>query len=277
MTGKIKKALRTARGILFTDPNLLYKEERHLVNQPFYFKGINSKGVLLIHGWSSTPYEVRRLGKYLNENGYTTYGPTLSGHGTVPKDLEKVSWEDWLDDIERAYLKIKNECNDVYVVGTSIGSNLAILLASYHPEIKGLVLLATPYKLRFEKFAVFFAKIMHKFKRYNKKYYPPTFGVSTTITRLISYQTYPISNVLETFELIKESRVKIPSISTPCLIMQSSSDHIVSKNSLEEIYKRIGSKVKEKEYIKRAYHTFISDIKNEHVFKDILGFINKIK
>jgi len=57
--------------------------------------------------------------------------------------------------------------------------------------------------------------------------------------------------------------------------MQSTSDHVVSKNSLEKIYQSIGSAAKEKKYIKRAYHTFISDIKNENVFEDILNFINR--
>ena len=34
-------------------------------------------------------------------------------------------------------------------------------------------------------------------------------------------------------------------------------------------------KIKKKEYVPRAYHTFISDIKNEHVFQDILEFIEE--
>ena len=35
------------------------------------------------------------------------------------------------------------------------------------------------------------------FKKYKKKVYPPTFGSRKTITRIISYQTYPIKNVME--------------------------------------------------------------------------------
>jgi esterase/lipase len=44
---------------------------------------------------------------------------------------------------------------------------------------------------------------------------------------------------------------------------------------LEKIYSSIGSKVKKKEYISKAYHTFISDIKNEYIFEDILNFLNE--
>jgi len=275
MTDPIKKIYRKAKGVLFTDPEILYKEERHLVNQPFYFPGTNGKGVLLIHGWSSVPYEVRRLGKYLNENGYTVSGPMLRGHGTVPKDLEDVKWEDWLEDVERAYQELKESCSSVYVGGTSIGGNLTVLLAAQYPGIAGVILMATPYKIRLEKLALVFAKILRKIKRYSKKFYPPTFGASNTLTRTISYQTYPVDSAIETFHCIINSRRFFPKVIQPCYILQSSSDHIVASGNMEKIFEAVGSKNKTKKYIHRAYHTFISDIRNEHVFQDILNFLKE--
>ena len=274
MTDPIIKTIKKVKSVIFADPDLLYKEERHLVNQPFYFEGGNGRAILLIHGWSSVPYEVRRLGVYLNENGYTVSGPLLSGHGTVPKDLEEVKWEQWLKDVESAYQELKGKYSEVFVGGTSIGGNLAVLLASRHPEISGLILMATPYKIRLERISLFFAKLLRKLRRYNKKFYPPTFGVSTTLTRIISYQTYPVDSALEAFRLVKDSRQYFSLINQPCFLLQSSSDHISASGNLEMIYKKIKSPIKEKRYIKRAYHTFISDIKNESVFEDILNFLN---
>lgn len=271
----VKKLLKTVKGILFVDPDLLLKEERHLVNQPFYFEGTNGKAVLLIHGWTSTPYEVRRLGVYLNENGYTVSGPMLRGHGTVSSDLKNVHWTDWLEDIKKSYDDLKKNHSKVYVAGTSIGACLAVILASKKTGIAGLILMAMPYKIRYEKISLVLAKIASFFKEYNKKYYPPTFGVSTTITRVIAYQTYPILSAIETFKLVDVARKYISKVVQPCFVLQSKSDHIVNKKSLEKIYDQIGSKIKKKQYIKRAYHTFISDIKNENVFEDILNFINK--
>ena len=270
------KAAKKASNILFADPDLLYKEERHLVNQPFFFEGSNEKGVLLVHGWTSTPYEMRRLGKYLHENGYTVSGIQLSGHGTVPKDLENVSCEQWNRDIQEGIAKLKQSCKKVFIAGTSIGGNLAVIAAAGNKDVTGVVLMATPYGMRYEPVALFFVRLMIRMKKkYRKKIYPPTFGLSTTITRLISYQSYPVKSVLEAFTLVGESRAVLPRVTQPCLIMQSTHDHIVAKNSLEKIYAHIGSTVKEKKYIDKAYHTFISDIKNEHVFRDILNFLNE--
>lgn len=260
---------------MVADPELLYKEEIHLIKQPFKFEGSNRKAVLLIHGWTVVPYEVRRLGLFLNENGWTAYGPMLKGHGTDHANLEGVKWSDWLSDIEKAYEELKSNHEKVYVAGTSIGANLALLLAEKKPEVAGLVLMAMPYKVRMEKTVRFLAWFNSFFQKYKKKFYPPTFGLSTTITRLISYQSYPISSAMETFDLVRHVRGVIPKVNQPCLVMQSTSDHVVSHNSAEKIYASIGSKIKQKKYIKRAYHTFISDIKNENVFEDILNFIDK--
>lgn len=271
----IKKTLKHIRGILFADPNILLEEEKHLINQPFYFKGNNGKGVILIHGWTSTPYEVRRLGKYLNEEGFTVSGPLLRGHGTRPEDLEDVLWQDWLGDLSQEFDRLKQECKQVYVGGTSVGGNLAILLAKEKPEVAGLVLMATPYRVKFEKLLRNFFKFWGIFNKYSKKYYPPTFGVTTTITRLISYQRYPIINTIRNQMLFEESRLALSRIMQPCFIIKSRHDHIIARNSVERIYAAIGSKIKKKRYIDRAYHTFISDIKNEFIFEEIAEFLKE--
>lgn len=276
MIENAKKILQKVKKVALADPFVLYKKEKHLLNKPFFFRGTNGKAVLLIHGWTTTPYELRRLGMYLNENEYTVYAPMLSGHGTVSSDLENVKWTDWVEDVEVAYEKLKKDNKKVFVAGTSIGASLTLVLAKKHLDISGIVLMATPYKLRLEKLVEFYVKIECRFRKYRKKFYPPTFGKSAAITRLISYQTYPIKNVLQAAEAVKEGRNDLEKIIQPCLLLQSTSDHIVSKKSMEIIYSKISSEKKKKKYIKRAYHTFISDIKNENVFEDILDFLNLI-
>lgn len=278
------KAAGRAKNILFVDPQLLYKQQRHLVNKPFFFDAKNSdqeinnekRGILLVHGWTSTPYEVRRLGEYLNEAGYTVSGIQLTGHGTVPKDLEEVKWPQWLEDMDKGYKELQKTCSKIYIGGTSIGADLALIYAKQNPDVAGLIIMAAPYKIRMERLMVFIAKtLLFVGVKYRKKFYPPTFGASTTITRRIAYQTYPLFSVLETFNCVKEARKDLSKITQPCFVLQSTHDHIVSSGSLDRIFTEVGSKVKRKKYIEKAYHTFISDIKNEHVFEDILNFLNE--
>ena len=271
----VNKIYHKVKSVLFADPKQLYEKEQSLLKESFYFPGTNGKAVLLLHGWTSVPYELRHLGKYLNEGEYTVSGPLLRGHGTVSTDLQNVQWEDWLLDATKAYEELAKNHQEIYVAGTSIGANLTVMLAKNKPKISGIILMAMPYRIKFESIVVPIVRIISIFKKYNKKFYPPTFGSSATITRLISYQVYPIKSALETFKFIKISRRELSKVTQPCLALQSSSDHIVTRNSLEKIYEKISSKIKEKKYIHKAYHTFISDIKNEHIFQDILDFINK--
>jgi len=273
MVGKI---LKKTKSILFANPRTLLKDEREVVNKPYYFKGNNGKAVLLLHGWTSTPYELRRLARYLNESGYTVFGPLLKGHGTVYTDLENVNYADWLKDASTAYKKLREDHNQVFVGGTSMGASLALCLAKERKDIDGLILMAAPYKIRYEKLVELTARFLSLFKKYHNKFYPFTFGSRRTITRVISYQRYPISSVLELMKLINFSRKNLNKIEQPCIIMQSSSDHIIAKKSLKKIYDGINSRKKAKKYIKRSYHTFVSDIKSEHVFEEILKFIKSI-
>ena len=272
----IKTILSTVKSIIFDDPAVLFRKERHLLDKPFHFEGSNRMAVLLIHGWTTVPYELRRLGGYLNEKGYTASAPMLRGHGTVPRDLEGVVWRDWLDDVEKSFDFLRGKYEKVYIVGTSMGATLAMLLAKERDNIDGIVLMATPYRLKKEELLVAFGRFLSFFKKYLKKSYPLIFRFSPRfVTRVVSYQSYPIKSAFELYAAIKEARRVAPEIKTPCLAMQSSSDHIVSKNNLEELFESIGSKSKKKKYIEKSYHTFISDIKSEHVFKDVLDFIKE--
>ena len=61
--------------------------------QSYFFSG-NETGCLLIHGFTSTPAELRELGELLHKVGYTVLGVRLSGHGTTVEDLEKSNYKD---------------------------------------------------------------------------------------------------------------------------------------------------------------------------------------
>ena len=91
---KAKQIIHINNSILDEDPRKLFIKEKEFLNQPFFFEGTNGKAILLVHGWTTTPYELRRLGRYLNESGYTVSAPLLKGHGSVPKELEKANWTD---------------------------------------------------------------------------------------------------------------------------------------------------------------------------------------
>lgn len=275
MIGKLLKIGRKETSDKFSDidPQALFESEQAVVREPFFFPGDNGEAVLLIHGWTAVPYELRRFGRYLNENGYTVSGPVLSGHATRPEDLEGVSWEDWFLDVSEAYDELKKEHDRVHVMGTSIGAVLCSLLAGERPDVASATFMAMPYRLRLERLIGPLLKAIRPFKKYGCKVYPKKLGFQENITRKTAYRTYPIESVLEVFELVRTARRNLPKVIQPCFVLQSETDSIVNRRSVDEIFAGIGSEFKKKKLIGKAYHTFISDIRNEHVFEEILDFI----
>ena len=43
--------------------------------------GQNGEAIILIHGMTGTPHEMRFLANYLNRQGYAVYCPRLANHG----------------------------------------------------------------------------------------------------------------------------------------------------------------------------------------------------
>ncbi|MCJ7696498.1 MAG: hypothetical protein MUO40_13895, partial [Anaerolineaceae bacterium] len=76
--------------------NIPFIKNPQLDGETFLLEG-NNTGVLLFHGFTATTTEVRLIGECLNKDGFTISAPLLPGHGTHPKDLNRVSWRDWVD------------------------------------------------------------------------------------------------------------------------------------------------------------------------------------
>ena len=252
-----------------------YNDDLNIVNKPFHFKGTCDTCVILVHGWTSTPYEMRVLGEQLNKEGFAVDAPLLSGHGTRPEHLEHVQWEQWEKDVEKAYERVKKQYNRVYLGGMSLGGNLSLHVAAKNKDIDGLILMSTPYRMKYEKIGEFVAHSTHKFVSYKKKYYPRMWNARPSITQLISYQRYPMSSAFEAFEAIKKSHEKLSSVKQPIFLVQPKKDHIVSSGSAEEIYKRVQSDKKEIRLIEKASHNFMGNGEHAEVFDSVIDFIKQ--
>ncbi len=251
-----------------------YHEDIHLINKSFHLKGENNDVcVMLIHGWTSTPYEMRVLGEQLNAEGIAVDAPLLSGHGSRPEDLECVTCEQWATDVQKAFQRLKKQYKKVYVGGMSMGGNLALHVAKNEPSVSGLILMSTPYKMRFEKLGIVAAHLTKRFVSYKKKFYPRGIQAQPSITQLISYQRYPISSAFEAYATIKNSLDNIELITQPVFLIQPEHDHLVSRDSIRKIFKKIGSQKKEMRLVKKASHNFMGNGKHRDVFESVVHFV----
>lgn len=98
-------------------------------NRSFVLEAERPRAVaLLIHGLSDSPYSLRSLALSLQRAGVTVYGLRLPGHGTLPGELDDVSWQDWLAAVQVATRHIEIAHGDLpfWIVGYSMGAALGV-------------------------------------------------------------------------------------------------------------------------------------------------------
>ena len=90
--------------------------------------------MLLIHGLTGTPTEMRLVARGLHKAGFTVYGMQLAGHCGDVNDLLKTTWQDWYKSVEVAADKLGKSVDHMFVAGLSMGAVLALRLATEQPE-----------------------------------------------------------------------------------------------------------------------------------------------
>ena len=92
-------------------------------------------GVLLLHGVTGTPMEMKPLARYLEQRGYRVAVPLLPGHGAGHRALLATTRHDWLDGARRALRELAAACDHIVLVGLCGGGLLNVLLAADDPAI----------------------------------------------------------------------------------------------------------------------------------------------
>lgn len=237
-------------------------------SKEFFFKGSNI-GILLIHGFTGAPGSMKKIGEALSNDGYTVSGIRLPGHGTHITDMEKASWQDWLDAARNGALNLSKKCDKIFVCGLSMGGLLTLILASELP-INGAIPIAAAIDIT-DKYAKY-AFIMKYFVRYR--------GSSVQDKKdspyIINYGCTPVRKVPDLLKLKKIAKMRLNEIKCPLLIVQGELDDTVPKSSAELIYKgAINTNEKEILYLPNSPHVCTIEPEFDVLIKKIREFINK--
>ena len=98
------------------------------------------RGVLLTHGLTDSPYFMRHLAAFFQENGFRVMAVLLPGHGTQPGDLLGVSWREWDKAIAYGTDRLAAEADEVYLAGFSTGGTLSVYQSLRDKRVRGLFL-----------------------------------------------------------------------------------------------------------------------------------------
>jgi carboxylesterase len=238
-------------------------------NHKFDLKGSSDIGVLLIHGFSGSPAEMKGVGDYLNSKGYNILGSRVAGHGGERIDLKDVSYKDWVLSVEEDYLNLSNKYKEVYIVGFSMGSLLSLKIAEkYQPS--GVVLMSPPM-LRKAWMVNFLPLIKYFIPWYDMKNQDraKTFKLPYTYC---AYPKVPTEAVGELLRLVRDIRNGID-LDCPVVVLQGRKDKVIPESSGKELLELIQTSKKSLEFFKNSVHQIMLDKEREQVWQRIYNFI----
>lgn len=237
--------------------------------EPFFLPG-GERGVIVVHGFTGSPSEMRPLGEYLQTQGYTVLGPRLSGHGTNVNELSATRWLDWYRSIQDAYHLLQGCCQQISVVGLSMGGLLALKLGLEYPVAK-VVSLSAPIFIADKRLPLL--PLYRSFRKYTPKtrrHYDAGDEYS------IGYDQFPLASLSSMLELIKHVAKQLPQLTVPLLVAQSRSEHTVLPQSGQYIIDHAGSREKELIWLERSGHIVTLDIERDMLFARITAFLQGV-
>jgi len=225
--------------------------------------------VLVIHGYTGSPYSMRYLARSLAEAEYTVALPRLAGHGTTPADMATKTASDWIADVNAGIDWLKERCDTLFATGLSLGGTLTLYLAAQYPDLfKGIVPINAPVFLNSPALASL------AYMRGAPAEVPGIGGdIKAPGVTEMSYPVIPVPTIKEAAAMMKVTEEMLPLVTCPVLLMTSREDHVVPLANGEYILSRIASQEKRMHWLEDSYHVATVDNDKEKIVQESIAFI----
>ncbi len=198
----------------------------------------SAPAVLLIHGFMSSPAEMRSLGERLHASGCHVIGVRLKGHGTSPWDLREHNWHEWTDSVTRGYDIAKAFSQSVHIVGFSTGGLLALYHAAKTPQARLKSVVSVNAPLSFMNKNMVFVPLVHHANKLvswvNSEGLMP-FTPNQPENPDVNYQHIPVRALYQLQRFIDHLRDNKLTINANVYLYQGDRDPVVDPSSLEAL------------------------------------------
>ncbi|HUJ58517.1 MAG TPA: alpha/beta fold hydrolase [Kofleriaceae bacterium] len=241
----------------------------------FELVGDHDVGVLCVHGFTGTPYEVRYLGERLHAAGFTASGLRLPGHGTTIDDLDRTTWRDWADAVEHAFDALRARCSRVAVVGQSLGGLLVLHLAAHRREVAAVATLATPLWL--DGLAGRVARWAASGALRRWKAIPKLFGSDVRDRRTKAenpcYRAIPTRALAELAVFMRVVDGELPEVTQPVLVLHARRDHtapVACAARIAEATRAVRTRI-----LERSFHLIAADVERDIVAAEVIDHVRR--
>ncbi len=264
-------------------------------SQEFFLPG-GRTGVLLIHGLTGTPNEMKRVARDLQRAGFTVQAVQLAGHCGTEADLLATGWRDWFASVEESAERLRQHVDHLFVGGLSMGSVLSMMYAIEHPDkVDGLALYGTTFF--YDGWAIpatgrlaFLLPIFDRLGIGRKKMFMEThpFGIKNErIRRSISGSMLggdsaaaglpgnPWPSLAEFYRLSRYVQRRLHEVRVPCLAVHAKEDDVASLRNVALIEKRVSAPV-ETVVLDNSYHMVTVDQQRDVLAARSVAFFNRV-
>jgi carboxylesterase len=239
--------------------------------EPFSVDG-DHVGVLVLHGFTSTPKSMMPWAQELAAQGWSVRLPLLPGHGTTWQDMNLTTWDDWMAEANAALRELQDRCTSVFVMGLSMGGSLSLRLAEEHGDSIAGIAVVNP-AVHTERPDRFLLPIL--------RHFVPAFpGIRNDISKPGqdegAYDRIPLKaahSLQQGWKLIKDDIAKVRQ---PLVLFRSSVDHVVEPSNAEYILAHVSSTDKEEVVLADSFHVATLDYDAEVIHRESIAFVRRL-
>lgn len=235
-----------------------------------YHAGTGPIGVLFCHGFTGSPWSLLEWAKSTQAAGHRVAVPRLPGHGTSWQEMNLTGWQDWYSCVEREFLSLRAQCDQVFITGLSMGGALALRLAEHYPDdVAGLVLV-NPAVLGFfnTNFAPFLSKFVPSMSAIGSDLKDPDADEH-------AYDRTPLKAAASMLRMWVDVRACLDLVSCPIVVYRSATDHVVPASSTAFIMSHVSSEERSERILMNSYHVATMDHDKETIFRGTVEFIDE--
>ncbi|MEA9567661.1 alpha/beta hydrolase [Polynucleobacter sp. AP-Nickl1-40-C4] len=251
----------------------------------------NSPLIVLFHGLSSSPLEFNFLSSQLTAAGYRVNAPTIAGYSFGGKAS---SWKFWLKEaIKHVQDLQKTESKPISLGGISLGSTLALAVASELNDILGVVALSTTLKyngwaIPWYRSLIPFGMMLGLGDHFKYRERDP-FGIKNPqirayIKRVLSSQDISavgglymsLRHMHEGNKLCKYVTENLSRVSSSVLTIHAIDDEIANTFNAELVGEKSNASLLRQIYLGNSYHMITVDNERETVAYETQNFLDLI-
>lgn len=250
-------------------------------------------GCLMLHGFMGSPTSSRAMARFLADHGIEVHCPLLPGHGNLPYMLRGSTLAQWLAEAEEAYQAIQTACEQVFVMGHSMGAVLAATLVKRYEQIRGMIMLAPLYdvpdrRIKLAGIGRFFTPWFYPLKRKSVdhhiflgrvKDFDPTIDVEDPSLQawLVEATRLPMDAIWQMVKAAHMGQRLWQTINVPTLILQGEKDPAVSPGNAHLVHSLIPHPDKLLITFPNTGHELMRPFEPVHqtVWQQVLAFIQK--